>query len=199
MYTRIVKYLRTIKAFIAFSSTEKSIFQSTSELDLPILLSKRRVAQDRTKRRLKQTLTPTIQTHQQEKGRQNGAHSTTETDSLEECKAFMAKTLEEKTKWILQAGLSYRCLSEGHRAKDCRQTIKCSICKDKHHNALLHKEKLKKPEGEESVDTKCTSLCGASEGGVSCCKLVLVDVVSKGDRKVFVESMRLLTIEATRP
>ena len=99
--------------------------------------------------------------------------------SLEECKAFAAKTLEEKTEWILQAGLCYRCLSEGHRAKDCRQTIKCSICKDKHHNALLHKEKLKKPEGGESVDTKCTFLCGASKGGVSCSKLVLVDVVSK--------------------
>ena len=26
---------------------------------------------------------------------------------------------------------------------------------------------------------KCTSLCGASEGAVSCSKLVLVDVVSK--------------------
>ena len=99
--------------------------------------------------------------------------------SLEECKAFAAKTLEEKTERILQAGLCYRCLSEGHRAKDCRQTIKCSICKDKRHNALLHKEKLKKPKGGESVDTKCTSLCGASEGGVSCSKLVLVNVVSK--------------------
>lgn len=31
----------------------------------------------------------------------------------------------------------------------------------------------------ESVDTKCTSLCGASEGGISCSKLVLVAVVSK--------------------
>ena len=77
---------------------------------------------------------------------------------------------------VLITGVS---LSEGHRAKDCRQTIKCSIRKDKRHNALLHKEKLKKPEGGESVDTKCTSLCGASEGGVSCSKLVLVDVVSK--------------------
>ena len=33
------------------------------------------------KRRLKQTLTPAIQMHQQEKGTQNGAHSTTETDT----------------------------------------------------------------------------------------------------------------------
>ena len=99
--------------------------------------------------------------------------------SLEECKAFPAKTLEEKTKWILQAGLCYRCLSEGHRAKDRRQTIKCSISNDKRLNTLLHKEKLKKPKGGESVDMKCTSLCGATEGALSCSKLVLVDVVSK--------------------
>lgn len=57
--------------------------------------------------------------------------------------------------------------------------IRCSICKDKRHNALPHKDKQKKPEGGESVDTKCTSLCGASEGGISCSKLVLVDVISK--------------------
>ena len=99
--------------------------------------------------------------------------------SLEECKAFATKTLEEKTEWILQAGLCYRCLSEGHRARDCKRMIRCSICKDKCHNALLHKEKQKKPDGGESVDMKCTSLCGASEGGISCSKLVLVDVISK--------------------
>ena len=57
--------------------------------------------------------------------------------------------------------------------------IRCSICKYKRHNALLHKDKQKKPEGGESVDTKCTSLCGSSEGGISCSKLVLFDVISK--------------------
>ncbi|XP_015772960.1 PREDICTED: uncharacterized protein LOC107351181 [Acropora digitifera] len=50
--------------------------------------------------------------------------------SLEECKAFATKTLEEKTEWILQAGLCNRCLSEDHRARDCKQMIRCSICKD---------------------------------------------------------------------
>ena len=99
--------------------------------------------------------------------------------SLEECKTFATKTLEEKTEWILQAGLCYRCLSEGHRARDCKQMIRCIICKDKRHNALLHKDKQKKPEGGESVDTKCASLCGVSEGGISCSKLVLVDVISR--------------------
>ena len=63
--------------------------------------------------------------------------------------------------------------------KDCKQTIKYSIRKDKRHDALLHKEKQKKPQGGESVDQKSTSPCEVSEGGVSCNKLVLVDVVSK--------------------
>ena len=40
--------------------------------------------------------------------------------SLEECKAFAAKTLEEKTKWILQAGLRYHCQATEQRIADKR-------------------------------------------------------------------------------
>ena len=47
--------------------------------------------------------------------------------SLEECTIIGAKTLEEKTEWIVQAGLSYSCLSQGHRARDCKQVIQCRI------------------------------------------------------------------------
>ena len=57
--------------------------------------------------------------------------------------------------------------------------IRCSICQDKHQNAILQKEKQKKPKGGESGNTKCTSLCGASEGSISCSKVVLVNVISK--------------------
>ena len=59
------------------------------------------------------------------------------------------------------------------------QSERLSICKDKRHNTLLHKDKQRKPEGGASVESKCTSLCGASEGGVSCSKVVLVDVIGK--------------------
>ena len=41
------------------------------------------------------------------------------------------------------------------------------------------KKKQRKPEIGTLVDSKCTSLCGASKGGVSCSELVLVDVFSK--------------------
>ena len=44
----------------------------------------------------------------------------TDGHSLEECKAFAAKTLEEKTKWILQAGLRYHCQATEQRIADKR-------------------------------------------------------------------------------
>ena len=100
--------------------------------------------------------------------------------NLEECKAFGAKPLEEKTDWILKAGLCYRCLSEGHRASDCSKKIQCSICKDDRHIALLHKERPRRfAASTEIVDTKCTLACKPIEGGVSCSKLLLVDVKNK--------------------
>ena len=100
--------------------------------------------------------------------------------SLEECKAFGTKTLEEKTAWILRAGLCYRCLSEGHRASDSSRRIECSICKDDRHVALLHKERPKRSTASaDNVDTKCTRACRPFEGGVSCSKLLLADVKSR--------------------
>ena len=100
--------------------------------------------------------------------------------TLEECLAFRAKSLDEKTEWLLAVGLCYRCLSKGHTASNCKESIECSICKDKRHPALLHREKARSPiQSREAVDSKCTSTCDAMEGGVSCSKLLLVDVSSK--------------------
>ena len=78
-------------------------------------------------------------------------------------------------------GLSrYRCLSKGHTASSCKESIECSICKDKRHPALLHRERTSSPtQSGEAVDSKCTSTCNAMEGGVSCSKLLLVEVSSK--------------------
>ena len=100
--------------------------------------------------------------------------------TLEECSAFRAKSLDERTEWLREAGLCYRCLSRGHTASSCKESIECSICKDKRHPALLHRERSRPPfRTGEAVDSKCTSTCNAMEGGVSCSKLLLVDVSSK--------------------
>lgn len=110
-------------------------------------------------------------THQQQKRRQLCSFHYRDGHGLQECKTFTAKALE-KTEWILQAGPCHRCLSEDHRAKNCKQTIQCSVCKENRHDALLHKQKQRKPEGGASVYSKCTPLCGGCWGDVSYRKLV---------------------------
>lgn len=100
-----------------------------------------------------------------------------------ECKGFATKSLDERTEWILKAGLCYRCLSSGHVSRNCKKSVQCTICGDKRHTALLHKEKpVDEPAIEtKEVGTKCTSVCNTGEGGVSCSKTVLVDVFSKAN------------------
>ena len=66
-----------------------------------------------------------------------------------------------------------------HVASRCNTPVQCAICGDKRHSAVLHKEKRppSKPENE-TVNPKCTVLCGPT-GGVSCSKTLLVDVYSR--------------------
>ena len=65
--------------------------------------------------------------------------------TFEECLAFRAKSLDNRTEWLLAAGLCYRCLLKGHTASGCKESIECSICKDKRHPALLHRERARPP------------------------------------------------------
>ena len=97
--------------------------------------------------------------------------------TLSECKAFGDKTLEERSDFILKAGLCFKCLSENCRAVSCKAHTTCSICGDKRHIALLHKDKTAKE--VESVEAKCTTICSGEGGGLSCSKIVLVDLYSK--------------------
>ena len=58
---------------------------------------------------------------------ESGAHD------LSECVAFAAKSLEERTQWIMNARLCLRCLSNAHIASECDTPIQCTICGDKRH------------------------------------------------------------------
>lgn len=99
--------------------------------------------------------------------------------TLSECKAFEGETLEAKNECILRAGLCFRCLSRGHRSSDCTAVVKCTKCGDDRHPTILHKDKTeatRRDHGEE-LQTACTSVCqDPSSGGVSCSKIVLVDI-----------------------
>ncbi|KAK3752635.1 hypothetical protein QZH41_000499 [Actinostola sp. cb2023] len=89
--------------------------------------------------------------------------------TLSECKAFDAKTMEEKTEWMLKEKLCFRCCETGHVAKECKVEVTCTKCGSDRHPAFLHKEK-----NEEELKSNCTSVC--QRGGTSCSKILLVDV-----------------------
>ena len=105
---------------------------------------------------------------------------------LEECIAFRAKSFNEKTEWISNNRLCYRCFSWEHQAQRCSKKIRCGICGDSRHPTLLHKERPQTAAREnETVDARCTAVCNASSGGTSCSKILLVDVFLK-DKPDFV-------------
>lgn len=98
--------------------------------------------------------------------------------TLTECNTFERKTLQEKTEWIMKAGLCFRCLSDNHIAKDCKAIVKCTKCSSDRHLLLLHldQKKGKQRDNGEEINSACTELCGGTKGGLSCSKIVLVDV-----------------------
>ena len=72
----------------------------------------------------------------------------------------------------------------------CKKSVQCSICGSKRHPDLLHltqeekkekaaKEKEPPKESAESINSKCSTICKGSPGGLSCSKIVLVDVHSE--------------------
>ena len=97
--------------------------------------------------------------------------------SLAECNVFSKKTLEEWKDFILKAGLCFKCLSTDHHAASCQVKINCSVCGDQRHIALLHKDQTVSE--TQALTSKCTTICSAEGGGLSCSKIVLVDVYAK--------------------
>ena len=89
--------------------------------------------------------------------------------TLTECRAFNTLSIEEKTDWVLRKKLCFRCLEPNHVANECKTTAKCSKCGSDRHPTLLHKQRE-----DAQLKSNCTSVCGT--GGVSCSKIVLVDV-----------------------
>ena len=115
--------------------------------------------------------------------------------NISECRAFESMTVREREEWIFQERLCYRCFSPNHIASACKESIKCSICGSERHPDLLHlsredkkgkatKERepplcVETPEKSENVNPKCTSICKGSRGGLSCSKIVLVDIYNE--------------------
>ncbi|KAK7093723.1 uncharacterized protein [Littorina saxatilis] len=110
--------------------------------------------------------------------------------SLTECKAFRAKSWQERKTFLKDNNICYKCLSSNtHIASKCSAVVKCGKC-DKGHLTAMHREPSRpqapsseyggEGQREEVVKSKCTRLCGDNSGSRSCGKVILVHVFPEG-------------------
>jgi hypothetical protein len=59
--------------------------------------------------------------------------------SLDECRGFRAKSVEERKKLLKENNICYKCCaSNTHKSRDCSVTISCKECGSKQHTTALH-------------------------------------------------------------
>lgn len=111
--------------------------------------------------------------------------------SLNMCRSFRAKPITERKEFLKKNGLCFHCCGpQRHLRRDCRETVKCVVCKSDKHASALHEDdhetrsKAMEAHGGEgmnnSVNTACTQVCGTiAHTSRSCAKIVLVNVYPK--------------------
>ena len=86
---------------------------------------------------------------------------------LVSCPEFLAKSLEERKKYVQDNRLCFGCLRKGHRLKDCQRRIRCTTCNRRHPTSLhedwsptdreSNKQSTKDEESEKVTVTKAFS------------------------------------------
>lgn len=98
--------------------------------------------------------------------------------SLNSCRAFQKKTVQERREFLRSRGICFKCCEEKHLAKDCQKRIKCNICKEPGHATALHVEKrASDTETDSQVKAVCTQIFGnVHKTSKSCAKTLLVNI-----------------------
>ncbi|KAK6178234.1 hypothetical protein SNE40_013042 [Patella caerulea] len=125
----------------------------------------------------------------------NSATSTNETSCpihgtshlLTNCKTLIAMSCGERNSFLRETCICYQCCKSSHFIRDCRENVTYDVCGNNYYVTIMHPNNFKPAEQnggqssptKESVDTKCTKLCGEFSGR-SCGKNFLVDVYPHG-------------------
>ena len=83
--------------------------------------------------------------------------------SLNECRAFRLKSIEDRRKLLKENGICFKCLvSKDHLSRDCKDTICCKECQSVRHNTGMHFDRPVENHGGERgnvLDTSVTTAC----------------------------------------
>lgn len=113
--------------------------------------------------------------------------------SLNSCRVFKSKPIEERWKFLKEHRLCFRCCeSDQHVKRSCKEEVKCADCGSTTHSAALHSAGIESEgplfaHGGESdssvpvtVSSNCLQICGDGFRGKSCAKNILVRVYQEG-------------------
>lgn len=125
--------------------------------------------------------------------------------TLNKCKGFKQKSLEERRKFLKENNICFRCCdSRSHKMRDCRAAVKCEDCDSSTHPTALHVEtQSRRHYGGESqnsldVNSACTQICRKQFGGKSCSKTVLVRVYPQGEPQLAVNMYAVIDDQSNR-
>ena len=136
--------------------------------------------------------------------------------SLQDCRAFRNKPLDERKAFLKEKGICFRCCaSTSHLAKDCKSTVKCQECDRNYHVTVMHPgrplqfPKAPSPstenggEGETEanpadVNSSCTKVCGEGQWSRSCAKICLIKVYPKDARHKAVNAYVIMDDQSNR-
>ena len=109
---------------------------------------------------------------------------------LEQCKAYLTKSVDERSKYLSNKKLCYGCLkpiSKTHTARNCNQRRTCKVCNEKHPTSL-HGFKLKKKTKQGAVndtpDQSETLQEGVLKSNVTICDKNIVCTSTKNNAQV---------------
>ncbi|XP_040209336.1 uncharacterized protein LOC120940491 [Rana temporaria] len=139
--------------------------------------------------------------------------------SLSKCCAFKDKPIEERKSFLKEHNICFKCCaSSDHLARDCKITIRCSLCNSAKHVNALHSDLFKrKPSpgsnpkpttddgGERTeqhanpVTSRCTEVCGEGLHSKSYSKICLVRVFPEGCPQNSIKMYAILDDQSNRP
>lgn len=78
--------------------------------------------------------------------------SCSESHTLRECPAFLAKDIRQRRELVSQHRLCWNCLGYGHQSKKCGSKYKCRTCHERHHS-LLHDPAFKQVSSNPDISS----------------------------------------------
>ena len=122
--------------------------------------------------------------------------------SLNKCRGFRSKPIQERKKFLSELGVCFRCCASlEHMAKDCKSIIKCEECHSERHASAMHPVPLPRDSpaavatspapshgGEPqnhanaaaAVSCSCLEVCGEGQGEKCCARICLIKVYPEG-------------------